>query len=270
MLQGLEGYCRDSGNVTVIQDLIVCEQALRSGALWRHVFGIWISTSKKSMRNADWRRRHYPWYGFSVFVYIRADWRKSDSSVDGEPQGIWRWNSNSGDIVASSPFFSRPAVRAPQRACSQARDLTATREAGFAKVGEGYGIGRIAMTEVFCEKERKCGINPLPSPPPPTNNKVRLTTATLIFSLNTSSLFLSLYSLKDRKSRTKWATSREAARRQNHSRPVTHTIQQATNIAAAKEGVGVETVIGRLAIKFWFGEKVNIRETGKKEKEKLK
>ena len=84
-----------------------------------------------------------------------------------------------------------------------------------------------------------------PPLPPPTNNKVRLTTATLIFSLNTSSLFLPLYSLKDRKSRTKWATSREAARRQNHSRPVTHAIQQATNIAAAVGGGGgAETVIG--------------------------
>ena len=39
------------------------------------------------------------------------------------------------------------------------------------------------------------------------------------------------------------------------------------NIAAAVGwGGGGEgkTVIGRLAIKFWFGEKVNIRETGKK------
>ena len=130
---------------------------------------------------------------------LRVDWRKSDSSVDGEPQGNWRRNSNSRDVVASSPFLSRPAVRAPQRTCSQARDLTATREAGFAKIREGYGmIGRIAMTEVFCEKERKCGISPRP-----TNNKVRLTTATLILSLNTSSLFLPLYCLKDRKSQTK-------------------------------------------------------------------
>ena len=30
---------------------------------------------------------------------------KSDSSVDGEPQGNWRWNSNYRDIVASSPSF---------------------------------------------------------------------------------------------------------------------------------------------------------------------
>ena len=50
---------------------------------------------------------------------LRTDWRKSDSSVDGEPQGHWRWNSNSRDAVASSPSFSRPAARAPRRACSQ-------------------------------------------------------------------------------------------------------------------------------------------------------
>ena len=29
-----------------------------------------------------------------MFVYIRADWRKSDSSVNQEPKGKWRWNSN--------------------------------------------------------------------------------------------------------------------------------------------------------------------------------
>ena len=43
---------------------------------------------------------------------LRADWRKSESSVDGEPQGNWRLN-----LVASSPSFSR---KAPQRTCSQA------------------------------------------------------------------------------------------------------------------------------------------------------
>ena len=50
---------------------------------------------------------------FSMFVYIRPDWRKSDSPVDGEPQGNWRWNSNSRDVVASSPSFSRPAAERP-------------------------------------------------------------------------------------------------------------------------------------------------------------
>ena len=62
---------------------------------------------------------------FSKFVYIgalplRADWRKSNNSVDGDPQGNWRWNSNSRDVVASSPSFSRPAARAPWRAFSRA------------------------------------------------------------------------------------------------------------------------------------------------------
>ena len=64
---------------------------------------------------------------FHVFFYVclhsrslllGADWRKYDSSVDGEPQGNWRWNSNSRGVVTSSPSFSRPAARAPRSACS--------------------------------------------------------------------------------------------------------------------------------------------------------
>ena len=38
-----------------------------------------------------------------------STWQRSNSSVNGEPQGNWRWNSNSRDIVASSPSFSHPA-----------------------------------------------------------------------------------------------------------------------------------------------------------------
>ena len=57
---------------------------------------------------------------------LRTDWRKSDSSVDVEPQGNWRWNSNSRDVVESSPFFSRPAARAPWRACSQTIKIQST------------------------------------------------------------------------------------------------------------------------------------------------
>ena len=63
---------------------------------------------------------------FSMFVYnrasfpLRADWRKSDSPLNEEPRGNWRWNSHSGDVVASPPSFSCPAARAPRRACSQA------------------------------------------------------------------------------------------------------------------------------------------------------
>ena len=49
---------------------------------------------------------------------LRADWPKSDSSINGEPQGNWRWNSNSRGVVTSSRSFSRPAARAPRSACS--------------------------------------------------------------------------------------------------------------------------------------------------------
>ena len=58
---------------------------------------------------------------------LPADWRKSDSSVDGEPQGNHRWNSNSRDVVASSPSFFRPVARTPRRACSQASYPSALR-----------------------------------------------------------------------------------------------------------------------------------------------
>ena len=60
-----------------------------------------------------------PWHVFfNVCLHSRsfpllADWRKSDSSADREQQGNWRWNSNSRDIVASSPSFSHHAARAP-------------------------------------------------------------------------------------------------------------------------------------------------------------
>ena len=60
---------------------------------------------------------------FSRSYSLRADRWKSDSSVDGEPQGNWRQNSNSREAVASSPSFYRPAARAPRRACSQVRPV---------------------------------------------------------------------------------------------------------------------------------------------------
>jgi len=92
-----------------------------------------ISASKKSMRNADWWRWHKKWRHYPQHVFLnvclhsrsfplRADWEKSDSSVDGDPQGDWSWNSNSTDVVASSPSFSHPAPRPPWRACSQVSD----------------------------------------------------------------------------------------------------------------------------------------------------
>ena len=63
---------------------------------------------------------------FSMFVYIRARFPFAliggnlTAQSTGEPQENWRWNSNSRDVVASPPSFSRPAARAPRRACSQA------------------------------------------------------------------------------------------------------------------------------------------------------
>ena len=64
---------------------------------------------------------------FSMFVYICTCFRFTligeNLTVDGEPQGNWRWNSNSRDIVASSPSFSHPIAVSPRRAYSQARSL---------------------------------------------------------------------------------------------------------------------------------------------------
>ena len=66
---------------------------------------------------------HYPWHVFFNACFhsrsfpLRADWRKSDSTVDAEPQGT----SNSRDVVASSLSFSRSAARAPRRAYSKAK-----------------------------------------------------------------------------------------------------------------------------------------------------
>ena len=62
---------------------------------------------------------------FSMFVYIRARFRFTliggylTAQVDREPRGNWRRNSNSREVVASSPSFCRPAARVPRRACSQ-------------------------------------------------------------------------------------------------------------------------------------------------------
>ena len=55
-------------------------------------------------------------------VYIRARFRFSltGGNLTAQSTGNHRWNSNSRDVVASSPSFSRPAARAPLRDCSQA------------------------------------------------------------------------------------------------------------------------------------------------------
>ena len=78
-----------------------------------YVSGIWISASKTSMRNTDWRRWHKYIRPFFLFALI--------GNLIAQPtRGATRgWNSHSGDVVASSPSFSSPATREPWRTCSQ-------------------------------------------------------------------------------------------------------------------------------------------------------
>ena len=68
---------------------------------------------------------------FLMFIHILASFRLAliggslTAESTGSHRGIGRIgggsNSNSRDVVASSPSFSRPAARAPRRACSQAK-----------------------------------------------------------------------------------------------------------------------------------------------------
>ena len=89
---------------------------------------------------------------FQCLFPLRADWRRSDSSVDGESGnhkgiggGIDGGNSNSRGVVESSPSFSRPAARAPRRACSQAtRGKVNTTELGYTYMLPG------ALTAKYC------------------------------------------------------------------------------------------------------------------------
>ena len=52
----------------------------------------------------------------STLCWLVEIWQrwKSGSSVDREPQGNWRWSSNSRDVVVSSPSFSHPTARVSQ------------------------------------------------------------------------------------------------------------------------------------------------------------
>ena len=55
----------------------------------------------------------------TMFVYIRARFRFELIGRNLTAQSK-KWNSNSRDVVASSPSFSRTAARAPRRTYSQA------------------------------------------------------------------------------------------------------------------------------------------------------
>ena len=63
---------------------------------------------------------------FSMFVYIRACFRFTligrnlTAQSTGSHRGIGGGIKNSRDAIASSPSFSHPTARVPQRACSQA------------------------------------------------------------------------------------------------------------------------------------------------------
>ena len=87
---------------------------------------------------------------FLMFVYIRTQiisplhwlaeiWQLSR-------RGNWRPNSNSREIVASSPSFSRPTAWVPRRACSQAtKTLISTQIGGFHAI---INLGRHKTTMV--------------------------------------------------------------------------------------------------------------------------
>ena len=80
---------------------------------------------------------------------FRADWWKSDSSVDGEPQGNCRWNSNSRDVIASSPSFSHPATRVPWRACLQTKGRR-EHATQYSPHSGSYGQWWCMMTRMQC------------------------------------------------------------------------------------------------------------------------
>ena len=78
----------------------------------------------RSVPSLPWslRQREQAWVrGCNVCVHscsfpLRANWRKSSSSVDGEPQRNWRRNLISRDVVASFLSFSRTTARTLLRA----------------------------------------------------------------------------------------------------------------------------------------------------------
>ena len=71
----------------------------------------WLAEMMSVMKSLPLARVFQCLFTLMHLFPLCADWQKSDSSVDGEPQGNWRWNSNSTDVVASSPSFSCPAAK---------------------------------------------------------------------------------------------------------------------------------------------------------------
>ena len=81
-------------------------------------------TKEQNQDHADWRqdifinagreRSNDQKYICSLQALLPTDWWKSDSSVDGKPQGNCRQNSNSRDVVASPPPFRAPPPEQPR------------------------------------------------------------------------------------------------------------------------------------------------------------
>ena len=86
----------------------------KEGELWNLNVCIKKVYAKCWLPSADYPRHVF----FNVCLHshsfpLRADWRKSDSSIDGEPKGNWRWNSNSRDVGTSSLPFPAPLPERP-------------------------------------------------------------------------------------------------------------------------------------------------------------
>ena len=117
-------------------NLIACNQALRGhsggGAgkerrARNYVSTIWNPPPIPLWLSINWAVR-FP------IMSVKQKWAKMSANIEKHVKDqsanqhftFWRRYSNSRDVVASSPFFSRPtAIRLPQGACSQALYLKA-------------------------------------------------------------------------------------------------------------------------------------------------
>ena len=85
----------------------------------------------------------------SLSFPLRADWRTFlNSSVHGEPRGI-----EGGDVIASSPSFSRPAARAPRRVRSQANVIIEIGGSGNVSHHPGALVARVDLLRIQIQFE---------------------------------------------------------------------------------------------------------------------
>ena len=67
--------------------------------------------------------------------------------------GNWRWDSNSRDVIASSPSFSRPAARAPRRVRSQANVIIEIGGSGNVSHHPGALVARVDLLRIQIQFE---------------------------------------------------------------------------------------------------------------------